>query len=411
MLPIRAVLLAALAAVPAVSAAAFPADAYILLSAPVSAQPGQLIGIGVHYGIVSVPVNGDITLRYDVPAGFAYESVTWLDGFQGTCTTPPAGASGTIQCTVMARPHVSSGGLGFGIRASSELPAGREVLHTATISTTFAETNPADNSASRPTVVGGSADLSLKIAGPALTAAGDFYTWTLTLQNHGDQPSFGVRIFPFFVPAELTDGSVTQLSGPPLDCRDVSCRWERFPPRATAVFTVRERVDFLYGSDSFNAFVRADTPDPDQKNNEASATGWIVPYPADVAVTVQPPAKPQFGALEFRVVVRNTAAIGAAADVAVDIDVPAGTGILAAFGEQGGCQTRPTVTCSAFSVTAGQPLTFFIRVEERTAILPLTLKAHVSTRSPQALFNTDLTNDHAQATYPPPVPRRRTVRH
>ncbi|MGD0567241.1 MAG: C25 family cysteine peptidase [Candidatus Sulfotelmatobacter sp.] len=104
-----------------------------------------------------------------------------------SCTLPMAGAAGTITCT---NPSFAVGTASFPVvvKVTAATPAGTAVNDTATVSSTTADPNPANNSATANDVVAlaTQADLiTTNSAAPTSVAAGGNVTYTQSVTNNG----------------------------------------------------------------------------------------------------------------------------------------------------------------------------------------------------------------------------------
>jgi uncharacterized repeat protein (TIGR01451 family) len=243
------------------------ADLAVAKTAPATAIPGNPLV----YTIV-VTNNGPadaagVSLADPTPTGLTFVSNA------GACSTPfpcalgtvPAGATRTITATFMVPPGYT-------------LPD--PITNTATVSSSTADSNPANNSATALTSVG--ADLRLtKTASASTVAAGDLLTYTIVSTNLGARDAADVVITDA-IPTSTTFASATASVGgacvtPAVGATGtVTCTWTGATPMgATRTLTLVVRINqgVAAGTSIANtASTSSATNDPNLTNNTASAT-------------------------------------------------------------------------------------------------------------------------------------------
>src|SRR5262249_58795335 len=98
---------------------------------------------------------------------------------------------GTVACT--------GGALANGANATATIVVtapnnGGTITNNATVAGQQTDPNTANNTASATTTVNGSTDLSITKTAPATVAAGQQFTYTLSVQNGGPSDATGVSV-------------------------------------------------------------------------------------------------------------------------------------------------------------------------------------------------------------------------
>ena len=199
------------------------------------------------------------------------------------------------------------------------------------------------------------AELSIAITGaPDPVAASSTLTYTINVINHGDLDATNV-----VVTERLPSGNVSfqSATGIGWTCNNagqlVTCS------RATLLIGDAPSIDVkvttppVGGTITTSASVAATTADPDQTNNDASASA-IVLTPADLAIAISDAPDPVAagGTLTYTISVTNGGP-GASTALTVLDSLPAGVGYVNASGPGWSCSAMTgTVTCLAASLAA-----------------------------------------------------------
>jgi large repetitive protein len=221
------------------------------------------------------PLTYTITVSNAGPSdvsGATVAGVTW------SCTTTAGGScgaasgTGTIATTVTLPAH----GVATFIATATVLPDATGTLsNTASVAAPpgTSDPDPSNNSATDPTELTPSANLSITKVGPATAIAGGPVAYTIVVTNAG--------------PSTATDVVVTDATPPGLtfvanshDCTTpFPCTFATIAPSGSrtivATFTVQPGAVSVMNGVS----VAAATPDPDPTDNTASASTAIVPGP------------------------------------------------------------------------------------------------------------------------------------
>lgn len=329
----------------------------------------------------------DVVVSDPMTSGFP---VTAATASQGDCIVGPpvsctigalaAGATATVSIAATVGPDVSPGPVG----------------NSATVAGAQADGDPADNTASAPVQVTGSADVFVVKAGePQLVPGPTFYQ--IQVANSGPSTARDVVLVDPLPPALEFDSVV--LPDPStgtcaVDAGQLRCEFIDLPP--DAVFEVVVFLDVPTGYDGTpitnTATVTTATPDRDPTNDRASFTSSADPQ-ADLTLskTRTPPILLAGGPVSWEVRVFNSGPFEAA-DVQVtdnlpvdlvDVDVPPECTLAGS-----------TVTCDLDTVPVGSapPIVITARIPADAPIgTPLNNTATVtsSTPDPSATGNSD----------------------
>ncbi|MFN2545116.1 MAG: sortase [Actinomycetota bacterium] len=213
--------------------------------------------------------SGPVTITDTLPAGLSFSSGTgagWncsATDQDVTCTHAAAlanGASSQVSLVVDVDPAAEPG-----------------VTNTATVSSTTGDPDPSNDSASDPTVVAPSADLSItNVDSPDPVGMGSDITYTLTITNNGPSQAVGVHVDDQ-LPAGVTYVSATPSQG---GCSEflglVSCNLADLASGATATVDLVVTAD-QQGTVNDTATVSSSSPDADSSNDSATATTDVSP--------------------------------------------------------------------------------------------------------------------------------------
>ncbi len=214
-------------------------------------------------------INGVVTVSDPLPAGLTFVSGT---GTGWTCSA----AGQTVTCT-----HPNTSGLASGaylpditLTVAVGQAAAPNVTNTASVSIVNTDENPANNSASDPTVID-SADLAVvKTATPTtVTAAGQQVTYDIVVTNNGPSSATGVEVSEA-IPAGLTYSSFSASQGV---FSAATGKWAvgTMPAGSTAALSIVAAVNSITCGAVINntASRSAGSPyDYDATNNAASAS-------------------------------------------------------------------------------------------------------------------------------------------
>ncbi|MDQ6653292.1 MAG: HYR domain-containing protein, partial [Acidobacteriota bacterium] len=134
----------------------------------------------------------NVVLTDDVPANTTFVAMTQTDGPAFTCTTPSAGGTGTITCTIASLARGDSATFDFAYTVVAGTPAGTIITNTATVSSATEDPNTNDNSSTAYVTVasgGGGGGCSLSCPGNITTPADTTDNGTPGAIVHFDPPT------------------------------------------------------------------------------------------------------------------------------------------------------------------------------------------------------------------------------
>jgi uncharacterized repeat protein (TIGR01451 family) len=225
------------------------------------------------------PSDAEVMLTDVIPVGTTFVSFNNFGG--SNCTTPAAGGTGTVSCT-FSLPANSGLGRTLVVNVNAAVPPGTVISNTATVSSTTADPNAANNSATETTTVGPIADLSVTQTDspdpvdPTANSTGANITYTITVTNNGPSAAQGVMLTDV-VPAGTTFVSFTAPAGwtPSTPAAGstgtVTATTPTLASGASALFTlvVNLKTNTLITN---TATVSSSTSDPNAANNSATET-------------------------------------------------------------------------------------------------------------------------------------------
>ena len=159
------------------------------------------------------PTNAASTEMTDtLPAGTTFVSLDAPAGW--TCTTPAVGAAGSVSCT---NPSLSSTSAVFTLtaRVAADTPSGTTLSNTASVSSTTADPNPGDESATATASVLSPANVTGTKSVTGTFEPNGSITYTIVLTNSGpstQEDNAGDELVDI-LPASLTLVSATATSG------------------------------------------------------------------------------------------------------------------------------------------------------------------------------------------------------
>jgi uncharacterized repeat protein (TIGR01451 family) len=160
------------------------------------------------------------------------------------------------------------------------------VTNTAQVTSSTADPNLSNNSASAPLQTGPTADVALTKTGPADAVTGEQITWTLTVVDHGPSTAHAVTVVDplptevVYVSSTPSQGTCAFASG------KLTCELGTLADGASAQITVTATVTAGPGLLQNTATVSATEPDPELANNSASASTTISAAPTVLISTV-----------------------------------------------------------------------------------------------------------------------------
>jgi uncharacterized repeat protein (TIGR01451 family) len=220
-----------------------------------------------------------VTMTDALPASLLFQSISAPAGF--SCTTPAAGATGTITCTGSSLANGATAT--FTLTVTSVSNASGSIANTAAVSGTPADPSSGNNAQSS-SFVAGSADLGLT---GGVGTNGAFITYTFNLTNGGPNAASNV-VFTDTLPSSLLFQSITApgfvCTTPPVGTTGtVSCTAASLADGGTAAFTlVTTAASGTTGNINNTAGVSSATSDPNSGNSSFAAPAVAAPVTAAV---------------------------------------------------------------------------------------------------------------------------------
>ncbi len=350
----------------------------------------------------------EASLTLPLPAATTFVSLTTPAGWN--CTTPAAGATGTVTCTNAA---FAAGSAVFNavVNVDAATAAGTLLTATATVATTTGDSNPANGTATVQTTVSTAGDLSVTLADSAdPVAAATQFSYTLGASNTGPSVATAVAVNQT-LPAGTTFAALVTPAG--FSCTtpavgaggSIACTAATMAA-GSAAFTITVAVDAGAAAGTVltaNANIAASAADPNPANDTASETTTVSAASGDMAITLSDLPDPVIAGnhVVYSSVITNNGP-AAATGVTVTLPIPTGTSFVSATADAGTCSaTATTITCSfAGSIATGaagqRSMTFDLLVAPSVAAGTV-LNATISVAS-AAVESVPVDNGATQAT-------------
>jgi uncharacterized repeat protein (TIGR01451 family) len=344
-----------------------------------------------------------------LPAGMTYVSLTSPAGF--SCTTPAAGASGTVSCSIAVLGAGSTATFTLVAHIGPGTPNGTFFTNIATVSTDTFDPNSENDSSTAVVSTPPAPTADLGIQKTAAEAAGPDtdLQYTITFVNGGPDAATSAS-FTDTLPGTMTFVSLSQSSGPPMSCvtpavgagGSLTCSAATFPAGSSAVFTLTGHVPAgtPSGTSFFNtASVASSTFDPNSENDSAATTSFV--SQVDLSVTKSGPSTSVAGGNVVYAIAISNGGPDVALNAAVTDVLPPPTTFVSLTQNTG-----PAATCTTPAVGANGTVacTFPLLVPGATAQFTLTLNAAsaltiVNTATAgSSSFDTNPSNDSASST-------------
>jgi uncharacterized repeat protein (TIGR01451 family) len=269
---------------------------------------------------------------------------------QGSCANASSCSLGTLAVGQTATIQVEATATALGTQGN-----------TAAVSTTTAENDPSNNTASATIVVEPEADLRItKTASQATLTEGDDFTYTMTVRNAG--PSTAVdAVVSDSVPAGVSVRSIDAPRGSCTQGDPVICQLGDLANGATATITIHATASQA-GSPVNTAIVSSPTPDPDTTNNQDS-TRVTTNARADLSITKTASAQSVLLGESFTYTLRiRNDGPSAAVNTVVTDRIPDGLGLEVASSSKGSCGAAPVVVCQLGTLAKGDSETIQLTV-------------------------------------------------
>jgi uncharacterized repeat protein (TIGR01451 family) len=241
-----------------------------------------------------------------VAAPFTFVSLTQTTGPTFSCSTPAAGATGTITCSIATLAPGASATFSLVLHLSSAAGSG-SVSNTAIVTTSTADPEPANDASTTTATLGATADVGVTITGPPTGTPGSNITYTVTVTNAGPSTASDASVAPrALVPAatvtvtivlspNTTFVSLTQTAGPTFACvtpavgatGNITCTIATLAPGASATFSIVVNIPLgAAGQITSTASVTATTPDPNPANNASTVVINLEPPPLPAPTSI-----------------------------------------------------------------------------------------------------------------------------
>jgi len=191
------------------------------------------------------------TLVAPIPANTTLVSMTPPTGW--SCITPGTGGTGNVVCSDVNMAGLTAGTFTLVVKVNSGTANGTVIADSVSVSSSVADPNSANNTATASTLVGTTGpDLTVtNVASPSpLVQAGNTITYTQVVTNTGTSTATGAT-FAEATPANTAFVSITPPAGwtctpapPPVSCQNAA----GVAGGASATFTVRYTVNALTAS-------------------------------------------------------------------------------------------------------------------------------------------------------------------
>jgi len=286
-----------------------------------------------------------VAVTDNLPAGLAFVSVSASQGSYSEAsgvwtigTLDAAGAGSTATLTIVA----------------SVQQAGA-LTNTASVSASDQpDPNSTNDSASASLNGNPLADLAVTKSGPASVIPGDAIVYTIVVTNNGPSDAANVVVVDT-TPAGLVFAGNAGACATPYPCTIATLA---SGASATVTTTMNVPADYAGANPVVNtAHANSDTPDPDNTDNQGSASTAVGPGSADLTIVKEGPATvPAGNAVIYALIITNNGP-SPANGAAYNDDVPADLLLFDARcgNETGGaaCVTQPTISGHNVSGTIG----------------------------------------------------------
>lgn len=253
------------------STVATSADVSVTKSGPTAVAPGTDITYSVTVANSGPSDAAAVQLSDTLPAGTTFVSGTQLNGPTFNCTYPPAGAPGSITCTIPSLVSGASAMFSFVFHVAPT--ATGTITNTASVSSTTADPNPGNGSATTSPAVISPATTDVRITksvSGARFSAGSEVTYTIVATNNGPAVATNVVVTDI-LPAGTTFVSATPTQGSCSGTTTVTCNAGILLSGGNVTITLVVQLPFVLGSVSNTATVTSDNADSNPTNNSATA--------------------------------------------------------------------------------------------------------------------------------------------
>jgi uncharacterized repeat protein (TIGR01451 family) len=383
------------------------ADIFVTKSgSPSALKRGENVTYTIQVGNSGTANAENIVLRDTFPSDLEYVSASGA-----TCTL----SGNAVQCQLGAMaPNDALKTITMTFKAKTLTSCTQSVVvtNTATVTTTSAETSTANNSSFAQTTINcpttnTDTDLAITKTGPSSVTFGQNVTYTLTVQNNGNNAATNVVV------TDTYPGQMVYLAGSsssqcaPQGNNTVRCSLASLAAGQQTAFTLVFQigdppVSCTQTSITNNVTVSATNTDPVSSNNSASATSTLTCqngtldqlsiYKTDGRSTAYTQER-----LRYMITVSNNQSTSVSSATVTD-NVPSGLSIISV--SDSGQISGQTVTWNNLTFTGYQSRTFYIDVEVQDSVSDGTVITNTATVGTKQA--TDATTIKKIPTYQPP---------
>ena len=240
---------------------------------PATIAAGETISYGLTVTNAGGAAASSVSMRDPLPANTSFVSTAQNSGPAFTCTSPAAGSTGTISCSIAS--------LAAGASATFTVVVRVDANASGTISNTG--TVAGGNSSTVNTTVMQATDVVITKTGDTFGAQGGVVNYTIQITNNGPVDAQDVT-WTDTAPAGTVFLSGRQVSGPTFTCpfvvpgvTSVTCNLALLANGASARFTLTfQLISGALGPLTNTAALTSSTPDRTPGNNTASATTTVL---------------------------------------------------------------------------------------------------------------------------------------
>ena len=341
-----------------------------------------------------------VTVTDTLPAQLLFQSITAPAGW--ACTTPAAGANGTVSCTIALLTNGTTANFTLVTKVAPN--ATGSISNSASVGFSGGSDPTPGNSSnsSGAVIVGGNADLSVtKTTAATSVAPNGTLSYTINVTNNGPEAAASV-VMTDVLPASLRFQSISAPAGwscttPAVGANGtVTCNAATLANGATATFTLTTTVaNGATGTIANSASASHSGSDAAAGNNSGASPALpVVATDADLSITktTGTSSVASGGSLSYTITVTNNGP-AAATNVVVTDTLPAGTAFVSATPSQGSCSGTTTVTCTLGTPNASAiaTITLNVTVTASSGTIVNTATVNSSTNDPNGANNSGST--------------------
>ena len=265
------------------------ADMAVTVSGPSSVTAGTTATYTITVTNNGPNAAAGVVLTDTLPAGSTFVTLTQTSGADVFTFSQSGGAATETAATNIVPGSTDT--FTLVVSAPLSLTPGTTFSDSASVSTTTADPNSANNSATASgSIVGPPADLAVANTGPATATEGDQLVYTVTMTNTGPNSGTGV-VLTDTLGANLSYVSATTSQGTfSRSGSVVTFTLGTLAPGATATLTITATAT-EYGTLANSASVSATSADPVTANNSATASTTVAVAPIVVSPPITTTAK------------------------------------------------------------------------------------------------------------------------